>query len=406
MRIFDDIRSGASPSFDTIFEALRSTLPLLDELEGTPQDPDWHAEGNVRIHTGMVVDEIYRALDEYDRDITGEERLAVVLGAALHDIGKPLTTSEAEIEGRVRIVAKRHDDRGRSYLGYRLHTQGLEPATLDMILAIVGHHHDPKRLIRRSSGPERFRRLARLASLEHLYLTELADMRGRTCVDQAEQLDIVEYFRIAAEQHAVFGGHDPYHAWREEIDETLTGHDARTRAYVLGAARRAHEAGEIFVAAEEVAKSYGYREAYSHLVVLCGPSGCGKSTWVAEHAPGYDIVSLDELRAELSGDPADQSMNGQVRQLSKERLKQSLRAHRDVVWDATNLRRDFRALPTKLGYDYGAFVTFVVFQTDLATSRARNAKRERSVPDIALQRQFDSAEFPYADEAHELLVVR
>jgi predicted kinase len=405
MKLFDDIRAGESPGFDAIYEALLPTFPLYAELKNTPQEPDWHGEGDVHIHTTMVVDEIYRAIAEHDREIAGEERLTLVLGAALHDIGKPLTTREAEIKGRTRIVAKRHDDRGRSYIAYALHTLGLEPSTVAGIMAIVGHHHDPKRLLRKDQGAERFRRLARLASLEHLYLAELADMRGRICADKAQQLDTVELFKLTAEDHGLFGTDDPYADWRAEIDAALDGHDDRTRSFVLGAARRAHEAGEIYAPAEEIAKSYNYREDYAHLVVLCGPSACGKSEWVAQNTSSYDVVSLDALREELTGDASDQSMNGQVRQLSKERLKQSLRANRDVVWDATNLRRDFRGVPTRLGYDYGAFVTLVVFQTDLATTRKRNTVRDRSVPDEVLQKQYASAEFPYLDEAHEVVWV-
>jgi predicted kinase len=74
--------------------------------------------------------------------------------------------------------------------------------------------------------------------------------------------------------------------------------------------------------------------------------------------------------------------------------------------DATNLRRDFRSLPICLGYDYGAFVTLVVFQPTPQMARSRNASRRRSVPDEVLDRQFASAEFPYADEAHQVLFVR
>lgn len=405
MKLFEQIRAGASPGFDVIYDAIVGELPLLRELANTPQDPEWHAEGDVHVHTSMVVDEVYRTIDQYHRPLSADERLTVVLGAALHDIGKPLTTGEAEIHGKLRIVAKRHDDHGRSYVAYRLAELGVDPETIDGVLAIIGHHHDPKRLLRRDETMARFRRLARLASLEHLYLVELADMRGRDCRDQQEQLDIVELFRLQAEDHDIFST-EPYAGWREEIEDALEGFDDRTRKFVFGEAIRAAERGDIVMPAEEVARSYGYRDEYSHLIVLCGPSGSGKSTWIAQHAADYDIVSLDELRRELTGSAADQRKNGEVRQLSVERLKQSLRANRNVVWDATNLRRDFRRLPVNLGYDYGAFVTLVVLQPTVKQAQQRNRQRERSVSDDVLARQFESAQFPYADEAHEVLFVR
>lgn len=404
MELFDDIRSGALVSFDAIYHAFVNELPLLRELQHTPQDPQWHAEGDVHIHTSMVVEEIHRAIEAHDRELTPSERLILVLGAALHDIGKPLTTAEAEIDGKTRIVARRHDTRGRSYLAYRLATLGLDTHTIEGVLAIVGHHHDPKRLLRRDEGKPRFRRLARLASLEHLYLIELADMRGRTCDDKQEQLDIVELFRMQAEEHGVYA-HDPYEGWKPEIDAALNGFDDQTRRFVFGKAMLTAERGDIVMASEEVARSYGYRDEYAHLIVMCGPSGSGKSTWIAKNAADYAVVSLDEIRAELTGNVADQSKNGQVRQLSKERLRESLRANRNVVWDATNLRRDFRRLPIELGYDYGAFVTLVVLQPTIEAARQRNQQRERSVPEDAFERQFATAEFPFADEAHEVIFV-
>lgn len=81
-------------TFDELSAELRPVLPLLGELPHTPQDPEWHAEGDVATHSALVLaraHELSEGLDPFDR-------AALLLAAALHDIGKALTTRE-EPEG-------------------------------------------------------------------------------------------------------------------------------------------------------------------------------------------------------------------------------------------------------------------------------------------------------------------
>ena len=82
---------GTTPSWG--LKLLRPTLWLdreIAELVHTPQDPEWHPEGDVFIHTCFVVDaaaEIANReqLDEHDR-------LVLMFSALAHDFGKPSTT--------------------------------------------------------------------------------------------------------------------------------------------------------------------------------------------------------------------------------------------------------------------------------------------------------------------------
>jgi len=138
--IIQSIVQGASPSMAEVVDALGERLPLLHELEATPQDPQWHAEGNVLIHTGMVLDEAYKLLQTDLQGIAPIRRAALVLGAALHDIAKPLTTREREIDGRIRLVCPRHELQGRSYLALEL-AGCLGFPLLDLVMALTGYHN-------------------------------------------------------------------------------------------------------------------------------------------------------------------------------------------------------------------------------------------------------------------------
>ncbi len=75
-----------------------AVFPELAALDGCPQDPAWHPEGDVWTHTRLVTDEAVRVAwrDGLDED----DRTVLVLAALCHDLGKPETT---RIEGdRVR----------------------------------------------------------------------------------------------------------------------------------------------------------------------------------------------------------------------------------------------------------------------------------------------------------------
>jgi tRNA nucleotidyltransferase (CCA-adding enzyme) len=94
--------------------AIETSFPELALLATTPQDPEWHPEGDVWVHTLMVVDEA-AAVVRRERDaLTAAETVAVMLGAVLHDIGKPATTVRAIKDGRPRIVSPGHEAAGES----------------------------------------------------------------------------------------------------------------------------------------------------------------------------------------------------------------------------------------------------------------------------------------------------
>ena len=60
--IIGKVLAGATPTIDEFVLALGDRLNLLQEYKSTLQDSEWHAEGDVYIHTGMVLDETYQIL--------------------------------------------------------------------------------------------------------------------------------------------------------------------------------------------------------------------------------------------------------------------------------------------------------------------------------------------------------
>lgn len=94
--------------------AVAAMFPELEALAATPQDPEWHPEGDVWVHTLMVVDAAAAVVARGTWELSGQEPLHVVIGALLHDLGKALTTWTTIKEGRSRIVSPRHEAEGET----------------------------------------------------------------------------------------------------------------------------------------------------------------------------------------------------------------------------------------------------------------------------------------------------
>jgi len=155
----------------------RQLFPEMQALVGVPQEPAWHPEGDVDVHTLMVVDEARKLIDELDYP----RKVTVMLGALAHDFGKPPTTEF--VDGRLR--SRGHDEAGVEPTLSFLDTVGIH--TLDgydvrnQIVQLVRYHLKPGEYYGAKSpvGDGAFRRLARKVEADLLYRVAKADSLGR-----------------------------------------------------------------------------------------------------------------------------------------------------------------------------------------------------------------------------------
>lgn len=405
--LIKEIRGGGYVSYDRLKEKAVDYFPLIKDLKNTPQDKVWHAEGDVEIHTSRVIDEIYSQMDK--NEIKGEERVICVLSALLHDIAKPLTTREREDPDRVKIIAPRHATRGRSYLAYKIFDLGLSYDSLTTILELVGLHHRPKWYVMDDKSESSYALLNRRVDPKFLYVLEMADILGRDCADRQTQIDYIELFRLFSEEYGVYGkGKDPFSRWfsitKKEIGSYSKDLNFLEQAVVQGFYD--YSKGLIYTPEEAASRAMGkLGKNFPQLIITCGPSGSGKSTWVSDNYGDFDVVSMDKIREKLTGERSDQSLNGKVIQEAKELLKVSLRKNGKVVWDATNLREDFRNLPFRIAKDYNSHITLAVFHMPESHFFDRNREREHQVPDSVLEGQLNSVQFPSINDAHRVLFI-
>jgi tRNA nucleotidyltransferase (CCA-adding enzyme) len=175
--------------------------PELKALVGCQQEPEWHPEGDVWVHTLMVADEARARIDGLERGPAA----AMMLGALCHDLGKPAVT--AFIDGRIRSPG--HEEMGiapaTSFLD-RLNVHSLDGYDVrHAVLGLVAHHQKPgafhKAPTEVSDGA--FRRLALKVDLELLARFAKADCNGRGGQFDCSAMDwFLERARALGVQHA------------------------------------------------------------------------------------------------------------------------------------------------------------------------------------------------------------
>src|SRR6266702_3513866 len=152
-------------------------FPEIKALIDVAQDPEWHPEGDVFVHTQLVVDRARELIDDlpYPRQVT------VMLAALAHDFGKPSTT--AFVDGRIR--SREHEEAGIAPAAMFLDRLNIH--TIDgydvssQVVALVRDHLRPGEFYKKRDevGDGAFRRLARRCELDLLYRVAKADSLGR-----------------------------------------------------------------------------------------------------------------------------------------------------------------------------------------------------------------------------------
>jgi len=146
-------------------------FPELDALSGCEQDPEWHPEGDVFVHT-------LHCLDAFAAERLGDEAEDLVVGLAVlcHDLGKPATTRR---EGG-RVTSKRHEPVGEALTRRFLARLTAEAALVEAVVPLVGAHLRPGALYEARAGDAAVRRLARrVGRIDRLVRVARADWRGR-----------------------------------------------------------------------------------------------------------------------------------------------------------------------------------------------------------------------------------
>ncbi len=154
-------------------------FPELKALINCVQEPEYHPEGDVWIHTMMTLDEMARILKE--EKIEDEYRkLYLFYGVLCHDFGKPFCTKE--INGK--ITSFKHENLGIEPTISFLSKLTNEKKFMEIVCSLVKNHLAPFQLYLADSSLKAIKRLSLKVNIEDLCLVCLADCLGRDIKDK------------------------------------------------------------------------------------------------------------------------------------------------------------------------------------------------------------------------------
>lgn len=358
---------------DVDWAACLQAFPQLELARTTPQDPVFHAEGDVWTHTQMVVRELLEDGD-YAR-LAPAERETVFLAALLHDVAKCSTT---QVDGHGRISQPGHSRKGALDVRLMLWEAGAPVAQREAICRLIAVHQVPFFAFadsRRGLSPEFIvRELSWQVDLHLLVLLARADIRGRICPDVGNVLVNIELLRELALEEGCL-----------RTPRRFASAETAVR-YFRGA---------------ELHPDYAlHEEPGSQVVVMCGLPASGKNTWVAQHHPGLPVVSFDDARAELGLRHGQNE--GAAAHLAVDKARALLRAGAPFVWNATHLSRQMRGKSVDLCLAYGARVQLVHLEAAKPVLLERNRNRDTTLSNAALLSMLHRWEVPLPTEAHGL----
>lgn len=145
--------------------------PELAALQGCEQDPIWHPEGDVWIHT-------LHCLDWFALECTGNQRddLIAGLGILCHDFGKPATTTM----DYGRITSRGHEPQGEAPTRRFLERLTNQNDLINEVVPLVLCHLRPGALFDANASDSAVRRLAKqVKRIDRLVRVARADHAGR-----------------------------------------------------------------------------------------------------------------------------------------------------------------------------------------------------------------------------------
>jgi len=358
------------------WELLTDKFSWLADMKGVEQEPFWHSEGDVYLHTKMVVEALV-ALDEYKK-LTEQQQHILFASAIFHDIEKRSTTTKELVDGVERIVSPRHAKRGESTVRSMLYKEWAIPFEIREQIAKLVRHHGLPLFVLEQEKPERSVIKASLVlDTSLLYLLAKADVLGRECEDKEEILLKIELFKELCLEYECFG---------------------KARAFSSDYARF------LYLTRDDIMLGYEpYDDLKFTVYVMSAIPASGKDYYIENHLD-FPILSLDNIRREHKIKPTDKKGTGRVVQMAKEQAKVYMRKRESFVFNATNLTKDMRGRWISLFLEYRARVKIIYLEVPYRQLKKQNSNREYPVPLEVIDRLFDKLEIPSFDEGHEVLL--
>lgn len=356
----------------TDWEIIKQTFDWIRDMEGVPQSPIYHAEGDVETHTKMVIQALLN-MEEY-QELKEQDQQILLATALLHDVEKRSCT-KTELDGR--ITSRGHAKKGEYTARAILYRDIKTPFDIrEAVAKLVRYHGLPLWVFEKPNPQKALLKASLEVNLKHLYIFAKADVLGRICADQAELLYKIDLFKAFCQEQNCY--EQPYPFKTDLARFTYFQKEDSASTYVP------------------------FETPKNDVIMLCGLPGTGKETYIQKYYNDWEIVSLDNIRRAHKIAPQNAKANGKVLQLAKEKMKTYLRKQQSFVFNATNIIQQLRGQWIDLFVTYGAKVKIVYLEVPYTQLMQQNRNREHVVPTKVIEKMIKKLEIPSLVEAHEV----
>jgi len=355
-------------TFKFDFKQYEQKFNWVQDMFKTEQDSLHHAEGNVGIHTEMVMNAMIN-LPEF-KNLSNQEKEILFLGSLFHDVEKRSTTKNEN----GRIVSPGHAKKGETTTrGILYRDFNCEFSLREQICKIVRHHGLPLWIFEKQNPEKAIIESSILSNNHWLSLIARADVIGRICEDKDELFYKIDLFKEYAKELGVLNTAKEFNDFHSK---------------------------QIYFEKEESYLDYkAYDNTEFEVIIMCGLPGSGKDYFI-EHNFNVPVVSLDNLRREHKIQPGDKYGTGFIIQMAKEKAREFLRKKESFVWNGTNITKQIREQVIGLMRSYNARIKLVYVEVPYQKLIQQNLNRPYPIPGTTLERFIDKLEIPSPTEAH------
>lgn len=360
-----------APNRSIDWDKIQTNFDWFNNLKGCQQDPIYHAEGDVLIHTKMVCEALVSSPNW--QQLSQQDRSIVFAAALLHDVAKPAFT---KIEENGRISSKGHGRQG-ARMARQILSALVPPVPFEireMISAIVQLGSLPIWLLDKPNPQQSVIKASQVVRCDFLALLAEADVRGRLCSDRQQLLDKIELFREFCQENNCFNS----------VRQFPSAH-SRFIYFRKDSGNPDYEA---------------FDDTRCEVVLMSGLPGSGKDYWIRENLPHLPVISLDALRQEMKIPPDETP--GSVIVAAKSRAREYMNSGHSFVWNATNTTKQMRQQLINFFASYRSRIRIVYLEVPIAEILKRNRSRAAAVPEAVIQKLLDRLDIPDITEAHQV----
>ena len=356
------------------FDEISNNIEYISRMKSVLQSPIHHAEGDVWMHTKMVVE--YLLQDDDYLKLNKDEQEILFCATLFHDIEKYSTT---EIIGN-KIHAPNHSIKGSKTAFKYLISLGVDTRKSFLISQLIRFHGLPLWLNEKYNSEKTTIESSITGNNKLLYILAKADANGRICEDKEDLNYKVEFFKEYCIELNCYNKPFEFQSEMSRFEYFYNN------------------------------KHYSYnpfdKYPYFYVYILGGLPGSGKDTYIKYYLNNLPVISLDNIRLKLKIKASNKNQ-GLVIQTAKDEARIYLRKKVPFVWNATNMTKLHRNVIIQLATEYGAKIHIIWIDTNIENAIEQNFQREEKqlVPKKVIYKMLDKMEFPDLTECHKLTII-